>query len=201
MAFGTYIRAIVFYGRADYTASNMFYYKNTGATVIPANINSVADDVYQYFAPLYAAALTTTHSVFGVRLVFDDGTNQYEGLSNSPATPGTVSGDTLPEEDAIVLRRQTHKKGRNKRGRVFIGLVPEALQDESLLTTPGAAVYAALATAVMASIITATGPVLDPQQPDFKTAVLEPVVAAAYVIDVLNRRDRRSPKKLYAVAV
>lgn len=70
-----------------------------------------------------ALAAATSVSVSWDRIVVSDVSPGQEVtyiLSITPATPGTVTGDALPPQNASVLRLNTLVKGKRSHGRVYI---------------------------------------------------------------------------------
>lgn len=165
-----------------------------------ATVTTYANAFNTAYATAVAAALTTAHQLTSVTLKWVTGGAEVEGDNNNGPVAGTVSGDTLPEVNTMVIQRRTGLVGRMKRGRIFFPYVPESFQDEGDLSGSGITAAAALAGMVKSDVV-ASGVTYKPQHFDHKNNVLVPVVQAGYLNQVTTRRDRRSPKQYTPVRV
>lgn len=179
--------------------NRMFWTLETGTPTL-TKIAQVADHGMALFAPLYADVLSNQWQVMACRAHWIGPDNDWDAVSSDGATGGSVEaadGETLPEFGAVIIRRRTGAQGRDKRGRIFIGGVCEAMQDQGRLTGPGFTKYKAIANKMDQTFICST-PSLNfaPVTPSYKTNSLTPVTHSQLVIDVRTRRDRMSPKGL-----
>lgn len=195
----SYITVDVAYGKPDNVNTNRYYYSMTAGVIDASNVVATANQLYDLFATKYKDVLCTTAALFGVHLHFKDGEDDIECDSTNALTAGTVTGDWLPEEDAVVIRCLTFKTGRWNRGRRFIGYVPEAFQQAGRLNSDGIEAYQSLATRIHSWPTLSTGQTLKAMHYDHKNSLLVPMNGCSVVIDVLNRRDRRKPKELIVV--
>lgn len=70
---------------------------------------------------------------------------------------GTAIFDTLPPYCATVLSLRTGNPSRRRRGRIYMGGIPEAFQEEGVLSAAGVTAYDALATALLAPLVVGSG--------------------------------------------
>lgn len=165
-----------------------------------SNINEVATQLADGFATEIAACLPTDCNFAGTQVIYYGGSTSFEGFSTGVPVPGAFeNGECLPEEDCVVIRKRTGKPGRTHRGRMFIPLVPEEAQDEGRLTSIGITTYEALAQKfknVWTFSGTLSGMTGTPKHAAWSAGTLDTIVETGIVVDVLNRRDRRDPRRL-----
>lgn len=165
-----------------------------------SNINEIATQLATGFATEIAAVLPTDCSFGGTQVIYYGGSTSFEGFSVGEPVPGSgENGESLPEEDCVVIRKRTGKPGRTHRGRMFIPLVPEEFQDESRLNATGIIAYEALAHKfknVWTFSGTLSGMTGTPKHAAWAAGTLDTIVETGIVVDVLNRRDRRDPRRL-----
>lgn len=181
----------------------LFYLPQSSGAFNPslANITTFANGFRTAYLTAGAAALTTNCRIATVRLRWVSGSNEVEGDNNNGAITGSVTGETLPEEDVIVIHRRTGLIGRRNRGRIFWPFVPEVFSDEGgELTALGLTAAAGLA-AMVKSPVTSNAVAFDPYTIDFKDGIARQVVQSGYLTSTASRRDRRFPKRLIPVRV
>jgi len=182
------------------------WYLITGAAPVVGTLDTYVNEIQEWIIPEFAAVLSTNCFVGGITTRWQLATDEHFIPASDPALAGTVSGtEILPEEDCVILRRYTGQSDRNRRGRIFIPLVPEAFQNSGRLTSSAITAYQALAAVLKVApegdSLDGDGVVLVPCQPDFKNEELPGITNWSLVIDVHNRRDRRTPKQSLTVGV
>jgi len=166
-----------------------------------ANIATFANGFRTAFLAASQPALTADCRLSSVRLRWVSGGTEVEGDNNNGNIVGSASGDTLPEEDVIVIQRRTGLIGRKNRGRVFWPFVPKSFCDEGgELSAAGLAAANGLATMVK-SVVTSNGVTFDPQTINFKDGQCKLIVQTGYLTATASRRDRRFPHRMTAVRV
>ncbi len=176
-------------------------YTLSGSPVISlANVNLVATQLADGFATDFCNCLTSAETFVGTHVSWYSSTTMFEGFSSSAAVPGVVAtNQSLPEEDCVVIRKRTGLAGRTHRGRIFVPLVPETLQDDGRLTPAGITAYLGLAYKFKTQW-TFDGDLLGmigtPKHAAWQAGTLDTIHETGLVVDVLNRRDRRNPKTM-----
>lgn len=184
-------------------ATSIFYYVvDTGPQPEIGSIAEVAEffksQVFDGFAPGLPIGIAITN----VEAVWTAGSNQYDGISTSTGTTGSVSGDILPEEDCVVLQKRTGVAGRNKRGRWFIPYVPESFQAHGELNAAAKAAWLPICDSLRSPQVDAVGPTTwNPVLADSKTGTWVRIQDVRLVNQVCNKRGRRTPKRLDVSAI
>lgn len=179
----------------------LFYRQNNGDALDAANVQTAANDFKTAYATAIPAVITSSHTLHRVELVQTSGVNQIDAVSNSAAVAGSVSGDVMPEEVAVLIQRRTGLVGRNKRGRVFIPCVPDSFVTGSGLTSGALTAYTAVATMIKSGVNTNSAVnSFEAVQPDYKTNQLETITQCRAYSEVVSRRDRRFIKRGSVVA-
>lgn len=178
----------------------LWYLISAGTTPSLSTVVTHANSFRTAYSTAIAAALPTACNLDKVTLRWVSGGSEVEGDNSNGVVAGTVSGDVLPEEDVIVIQRRTGFVGRNKRGRIFFPFVPEAFQADGALNSTGLTAAAGLAAMVKSNVVSGAT-TYNPQTPNWKDGGLLAVTQAGYVTTTCSRRDRRSPKTLFAVHV
>ena len=175
-------------------------YTLTGGSVNATTIPEIAEQLAAGFKADFIAVLPTTCKFVGAHVIYYGGATQLEAYSTTAAGgAGAAEGESLPEEDCVCIRKRTGLAGRTHRGRIFMPLVPESLQNESRLTDDAILLYNALAykfKTVWAFDAPLTGLVGTPKHAAFHAGTLDTITETGAVVDVLNRRDRRDPRQL-----
>lgn len=176
------------------------YVLSGSPSIALSNVNVVATQLQSGFSAEFIAVLAPTNFYVGTHVIYYGGSTSFEGFSTGAPVDGDLGdSETLPEEDCVVIRKRTGLAGRTHRGRMFMPLVPEELQNDGRLTTDGIAAYNALAQKfkqVWNFDSTLTGLVGTPKHASWKDGTLDTIQETGVVVDVLNRRDRRDPKTL-----
>lgn len=201
MPFGPHFSCECQFYSAERSCSCILYYGISGTVDEVEDISNVAQAVFDHFKGKFDDVMTADVTGFAVRAKLESSPSEAEYTvgANAPTWVGTVAGETLPEDDAVVLQRRTGLSGRSKRGRIFVPFVPEGLQDTSRLTTAGIEAYQSLGTAMKQAIEVGEGSLI-PKHKDFKNQMLHTVLGVNVVIDTCNRRDRYAPKRKSVVA-
>lgn len=169
-------------------------------SITMANSPFVANQLASGFEAEFCAVLTTACKFVGTHVIYYGGSTNFEAYSDNTPAAGTVAtNQSLPEEDCVVIRKRTGLADRTHRGRIFVPLVPETLQEESRLTDAGITAYNALAykfKQVWSFDESLAGMVGTPKHAAWKAGTLDTIVETGVVVDVLNRRDRRDPRAL-----
>jgi len=202
MAIDAYLKFNLLYGEVGKTVSNALWYKVTAGVPSLANINGICTELMDAITPVLTPLLSDQYKFFGIEGKWRNGAVAFDGTSTGAAEVGTESTDeVLPEDDAVVIRKQSGFAGRNKRGRIFVGFVPEIFQNESRLTDPAIVLYQAFASFIKTPIVLpVAGVTLQPVTPDYKTATLIDVQQTAVNLDIMSRRDRRNPRNMVALS-
>lgn len=136
------------YGSQDHQPFlNIFYLLGDAAPSgqpwdVPAGALAVIDGAY---TTLYQACMTNECTFYGYTAAYHSaGGVTYTGSRATPATMGTLTGETEPDFTAVCIRKQTAINGKSGRGRWFIGCVPEQFTDTSRLNSMALAAYGAL---------------------------------------------------------
>lgn len=181
--------------------SRLYYLPQSAFSPTLANIATFANG----FRTAFLTAVTGAHCpdvvMSSVALRWVSGGLEVEGENNNGVIVGTIPGDTLPEEDVLVIHRRTGMIGRQNRGRVFWPFVPkDFVGDGGELSASGILAAVALAGMVKSNVVS-NGTTFIPQTIDFKDAVARPVVQSGYLVATGSRRDRRFPKQTVAVRI
>lgn len=180
------------------------YYTAEGGSTAPtaSTIQSIANDFKTAFSTALPPCFTTAHAFSGVDAVYTGGGVQVDARSNIAESAGTVSGDVMPEEVAVLIQRRTGLQGRQRRGRVFIPCVPDSFVTGSALTSAALLVYKAVAEMMIGPVAAGseeTG--WNPMQPSPTLSVLMPLTQTRVYSEVVSRRDRRFVKRGFVQAV
>lgn len=179
----------------------LFYVLGSGTAPDFDTIQTVANDFKTAFAGAMPGVLTTGHDFFGVEVVYTGGGAQIDAVSNTAASTGTVSGDTMPEEVAVLIQRRTGLQGRSKRGRVFVPCVPDSFVTGSTLTSTAMTAYLGVAEMIKNDVETNAGALVwESRQPSYATNTLLAITQSRVGLEVVSRRDRRFIKRGYAIA-
>jgi hypothetical protein len=81
----------------------------------------------------------------------------YSEETVATAGTGSVNSEALPDYAAAIIQKRTANPGKSGRGRVFIGCVPETLQEAGSLTTGGATELENIALKMFAPIASGGG--------------------------------------------
>lgn len=201
MALPEHVKVTLVFGHNDQVATCGLYYSLDSGNITVSNITAVCDELKAAWRGVVIKVISTECRFDGVEVRYHAGAIALDGRSSDAPDAGLGTGDILPEEDCVVLRRHTGLAGRNKRGRIFFPFVCESNQSASKLSAGAISDYKDIAYKMKVPMVLAvTGVTMVPQQPDFKGSTFDPVVETAVVVDVLNRRDRRSPKRILAIA-
>jgi hypothetical protein len=175
----------------------LYYTKQSGDDLAPNVMNQLADEFWAAFATKCREVINPDCRFLGTRVRWLSGTEDLEGHSTEDVALGTgVSDDVEPEEVAVVIQRRTGKPGRNKRGRIFVPLVPSDYLEGSAIVAASRTYYNALALEVaQTQVFSGVPSTWVPVQPDWKNNLLEPVVQVRLDSEVKSRRDRRMPKR------
>jgi len=202
MAFGNHVQVdvSVYSGVDSNPMTCRLWYALAGDPPVIGSLDTYADEIMEFIQAEWAAVLTTGTTVGPARVRWQIGTEEHFSWSSGGGTAGTVSAsEILPETAAVVLRKYTGDNAPNRRGRMFLPLVPETFQTLGRLTSGAATAYTALVGALSAEVTGDTldgdGVVLSPVQPNHKDQTLHAITSWALVIDVHTRRDRQAPKK------
>lgn len=193
----SHVKVFFEFRHADYTrAAVQLYYTETTGTITLANILNAADEIHAIFNAEVISSLIS-QCTFKTMVRKLTNTVDIEGaFTDAPSSGDIEDSETLPETDAVVMRRRTGKPGRNKRGRIFWPYIPESLQKDGQLTDDGVDIYKAIAYKLKVPLVLATtGVTLTPVTPDFKTNALEIVTDTQVVGSIMSRRDRMQPKR------
>jgi hypothetical protein len=162
---GNYCIAAVLYGSDDKAPFiNVLWYE--GSTSVPPDemhsaAMGLAIAVSNNVALAYNNVLCSESRFLGVQVRLYSQGRSADGADTSGASPGDVSGDTLPDYCAVVISKRTDLGSRSGKGRWYVGCVPESLTDTSVLTTGGKAAYQELADA-FESPVTYSGNIFRP---------------------------------------
>lgn len=184
-----------------YVASFRLYWTVDAGSLTASNANQLADALQAAFDGLLIPCLTGSCDFLDVKLRYTNGGTEVEGASTELPVAGTATGETLPEHDAVVIRRKTGTVGRARRGRIFFPFVPEDfVNDEGQLSTGGHTAYAAFATKLNENFVSAgTGITLVPVQPVPSLNLLLPVTRVEVVQSVRTRRDRQRENEIVSI--
>lgn len=103
------------------TFENILFYEPPSGITTVSQMQAVANAAFATFAPLYASGLNQGSYFQQCRATYNDGTNEYIGYSTSSAVQGAMDTGQLPDQNAVVLRKETNLVGRANRGRWFLG--------------------------------------------------------------------------------
>jgi hypothetical protein len=176
------------------------YYTISAGSLTDSNAVQLADALMAHVDGPLAACLPESVRFSNVRIRYTNSGTEIEGESSDLGTLGTEGGDSLPEHDAVVIRRKTGTTGRARRGRIFMPFVPESLAEETgILTTAGVTAYSAFATLLDQNFVSAgTGITLVNVQPSPSLGILTPVKYSEVVWNICTRRDRQVERRRVA---
>jgi len=202
MAFGNHaqVDVSIYSGVDSNPLTCRLWYELAGESPQLASLDTYTDEIMEFIQAEWAAVLTTACNVGPCRVRWQIGTDEHFSWSSGGGTAGTVSAsEILPETSCVIVRKYTGDSARNRRGRLFLPLVPETFQTLGRLTSGAATAYSALITALSSQVtgdtLTGDDVTLLPVQPNHKDQTLHPVINWALVIDCHTRRDRQAPKK------
>jgi hypothetical protein len=189
-----------------------FYWTSDVAPAEVRDMEAIANEVKTTFAAQVAALMPTTHSVLRVDARYYSGVLDLEAPSNTAAVPGTiptggtVAVDAMPDEAALILRVQTGKLGRSKRGRRFISGLSEDINAGGAVATGARARCVALATKVAQDIEVTSDDAqfvtfLHARHYDRKFAKLEVITKCWALSAIGTRKDRRKPLALVPITI
>jgi hypothetical protein len=196
-----FMKVIAVYGSDDKSpfVNVLWYTSEDSPLVTQETVNGFALDFRGALTPIMQACLCTEANFFGVNCEINDGAGLAFSATSAPTlTPGTVSGDELPDYCAWIIRKHTAAPGKSGRGRWFIGGVPEVFTDTSrLLDSPRATECQALADFYLTpfSQTTPTAYLWNPALYSAKTNVLN-LITGGVVVSVLGRQSRRRLRSL-----
>ena len=203
MAFGNHMVVdLVFKSNEQQYLTSRLYYKPDGGLPDIGEAVNIAQGIYDFFKAPIKACLPVATFFLEVRTRWHGPDTEWEVSNQTGGDQGTILADEFhTEEAAVVIRRNTGKPGRSKRGRVFIPFVPETLCSQGSLLEAGMEKYMLVALAMQTRLESVSSYGWVPQQPDWKNNVLEPVQYCAVVQQLCSRKDRRNPKVLIARTV
>jgi hypothetical protein len=177
--------------------SVLYYTQESGDPIDASNIEQLADAFSAVWTARAEVLVNPDCRYLGVKVRYLTPTIDLEAYSTEDPQIGTaVSDDVEPEEVAVVIQRRTSKPGRNKRGRVFIPLVPSDYLEGSAIVASASVFYNQFAAEMKDTQVFSTPPgTWVACTPDWKNSLLEPVTQCRVDSEVKSRRDRREPKR------
>lgn len=83
--------------------------------------SDMADALFAFFASNMMNLVVNTYDLVGVTVyVGNDGPTPNVGVSTATAVPGAITGDALPQNTALLVRKRTDLAGRRGRGRMYL---------------------------------------------------------------------------------
>lgn len=147
-----------------------------------------ADSFFDYFGPHLANVISDQAQAIGCYLRYTNATVDLEAFSTGVALDGTISGEELPIQDCIAIRRLTGKPGRSKRGRIFLSSISEESVQFNHLIGGHIATFQVLAADISADKTFLT--TWHARHWDRKNNVMEPITQAKVLLRTVSRRDR-----------
>jgi len=119
-------------------AINVFHFR-TGALTPPMTSQDVLHGIDTLLSALYAAVLPLAayFSGWSIKDVTPGGSIGPQDFLKSTIGYGTVTGDNLPTQVALVVTKQTASAGRGYRGRLYVPFPTEVCNDSSGNPTSG----------------------------------------------------------------
>lgn len=181
----------------DFRETNcILYYLPGDAPATQEVMESIADLVDTKFRAAIRAVINPEITWLGVRARYLSPASDIEAYSSEASAAGLhVSGDTEPEEVAVVIQKRTHAPGRDARGRCFFPHVPSDALDGSAIITVERAKYLTIANHMEDTLLSAETPDLQPIHWSRKTGTVHPITECRVDGEVKSRRDRREPRR------
>lgn len=115
----------VVYSSPSRQMTNPSYWTLDEPPTTQAAMNQISTAADAVFGPLMKNVMPDTCTYDGVTCLYLNGGNQFFGSSEVSAGTGSIGGPPLPDQNAVVLAKETGKYGRQYLGRYFIGCVPQ----------------------------------------------------------------------------
>lgn len=133
--------------------SNLLYYEPPSGITTQAQMTAVAHAAFASLSAVYAPCMSDTAKFQSVECTYNTGALELIGTSTQAAVPGSMGSLPMPDQNAVVIRKQTQKPGRQNRGRFYIGGLDQGVisydePNEIEVTVIG--VFQALAAALVA---------------------------------------------------
>lgn len=190
---GTQWARIVVYGTADVKEfSNDFWYSISAGSLVPPYAYATALlAIYTELTTPWILALSNTITLRGAYGEFNDGagtatTNIYVSQL------GVLSPEPVPEDVAVVVRKQTANLTPSGKGRWYFAGTPNTGVIGSYLTGGQLTLWQALAVAAKTAV-TSGGVTFAPAHFSRKTRLLYPITDDPVVALLGTRRRRRGP--------
>jgi hypothetical protein len=189
---GPWMRMISYWNNNNKGWQNELWFKVTGT--IPSNFDiaaltaGVSNDYFNLFSDVNSVATTFD----GIDCYFNNGTYTVSGETGS-AGDGTVTGNTLPNEDAAIVTLSAGIGTRVGTGRIFLGGVPTTFVLESKLSTAGITAYSSVLS-YFTTTVDYQGMNFIPSIWSRKNNALEPIKFTV-LRPILGHRTRRRPRR------
>lgn len=133
---GDWFRAVFYWAMTEDTAECVAWWKPTAALSPTIDVQALANAFATAFAATWVPISTTEVTFLGVNLALRNGgtTITARGYTGSP---GTSSGDVLPNGSSALVAQQALISGGSGRGRHFIPGLAESLSDGSYISNSG----------------------------------------------------------------
>lgn len=171
---------------------NTFYYKfQAGTLVTVGDLNSLLDS----FVTRFASAYTELHNpdiLFHTAIARD--LTLVAGLQVSrdiyPPIQGGNTGDRLPGNSALSVRRRSAYPGRSFRGRVSLGPFPEAATTKDLVDNSFAPRIVEFGLALLTSFARPSGGTFRAATPSFKLGFSNAIASVVFdlILDSMKTR-------------
>lgn len=190
---GTQWARFVMYMAGDMKEWSMdFWYSVTSGTISPTtDIKAVTTAVYSSLSAGIKNVLCTQDWSRGCIGYFNDGSGTI-GTEHYQIVGGTISDQSLPEDVAVIVRKQTANLAKGGQGRWYFSMIAEQFVNGSYLTNDGITAYETCAV-VFKTATTAGGLTLSPAHFSPKLNILIPIVNDPVVGLLGTRRKRRGP--------
>lgn len=122
-------------------ASNEFWFFGAGAA-LPTNYDPTmtATAAYAYLTPILTPLMSAQTSIIGCAIESNFSMGTF-GSSTYQTTAGTVAGISLPEDVAVVVRKESLTPGKSTTGRWRFTSIPETFSNGSYLSTTGTTAF------------------------------------------------------------
>ncbi len=136
--------------------NNVMFFSRTGELGTPdwtQFMSQLAADIISCITTTLLPAVSSQWTFVRIKIQRLDGTGTDENLYAAPANSVGAGSESLPSTVAAVLSIRTGLRGRSKRGRMYLGGLPESGQATSALTPGQLVLVAAFATCLIDKFI------------------------------------------------
>lgn len=188
---GSWVRAHLFFRIQDEEAQTTLWFKPSASFPGGFDIKAYTTELYGVISALYGAVMSNTCVLRGGIIYVNNGSYVASKTITTSVT-GTVVQDSLPGQDAAVVRLHTATGGRKGRGRLFLPGVPETFATESRINATGVTAYEAFIAGLMAMPTQEDlSPSIDWQMFSRTDSTLRPVTYADLNPILCHQRGRR----------